>query len=598
MSFVVSIPISGDSTAITPTKLPGLPDDGKFNYVTLADVDKNGYPDMVAGAGGYPGDSPGGLHLYLNDGGSSFTESSDGLSGPGDNYFGSAQVVDVDGDGNMDIVAAYESRWSGGESGGIGIWLGSGGAEQIITWTEAVSPTVSGSYDSAHCADIDGDGNMDIVGGSSNGLHAWLGGHSGSTLSWTEANDGLPASGEYTGVTLGDMDGDDNPDIVAGSYDNRGISVYLYGGIGSLKWTDGHTGTSLKHNGNTFDNRLIDLNGDSKLDLVSTIRGGIKAYVGNGNSGIRSTWWTEVSDGLPTSDDHYQLAVDDVDGDGKMDICSNFQVWSNSGSMTDTSSFSWEQLDLGIHLNEPVGIAVGDVNNDGRKDIAGCGWDSGVVCYVLEPDSGGTPAPDKFYIRGTVSEKDDGIGVWSATVDTDDNGGYSTTTNANGDYELYVRKGEYELTVVKKGYVESTKTVSVNGENVTLDFQLVETTAPGQREYEVSGTVRDIETDDPIPGVLIEVLSEGSTAGSDSSGAYSLSLSNGSFTVTFSMDGYEEETVPVKVRGKNIVEDVTLKAIPEDDGDGGGVSVIFIVAVSAVAFCQIVLIVLIVWRRK
>ena len=598
-SLVLSTPISSDSTDITPTKLAGLPDEGNFNYLTLADIDKDGYPDIVAGAGGYPGGSPGGLHLYLNNEGKSFTESSDGLPGPGSSYFGTVQVVDVDGDGNMDIVAAYESEWSDGDSKGIDIWLGNGGAGGKIKWTEAVSPTTSGSYDSAHCADIDSDGNLDMVGGSSDGLYAWLGDHSGSTLSWTEAFDGLPSSGEYTGVTLGDIDGDDNLDIVAGSYENRGISVYLYGGIGSLKWTDGHTGTNLKMSGKAFDNRLVDLNGDSELDLISTIRGGIIAYIGNGNSGIRSTWWTEVSDGLPTSDDYYELAVNDVDGDGKMDICSNFKAWSNTADMSDTDSYSWEPMDLDIELSEPVGIAVADVDDDGDKDIAGCGWGSGIACYLLRPDE--TPATEYYYIRGTVIDRDDGVGIGSASIETDDNGGYSTTTDANGDYELFVEEGEYTITVTKTGFQSMIKTASVSGDDVTLDFELVERTNPAEMEYELSGTVLDSETDVGIPGALVEIRSEGLSIMSDSSGEFTFTLTNGSYTITFSMDGYEEESVSAKIRGGDTIKDVYLTPIPGDnniDNDiGGGSAVTYIVVFAVVGIVLLILIALILRRR-
>ena len=593
-------PITGDSTSLTTAaELPGLPDSGKFNYITLGDVNKDGYLDIVAGAGGYPGGSPGGLYLYLNDEGKSFINTSSGLPGPGTNYFGSVQVVDVDGDSNPDIIATFESEWSEGESNGIGIWLGNGGAGGSVVWSEADSPTDSGSYDSAYCADIDADGHMDLVGGSSNGLHAWLGSHSGGGLSWEEADDGLPTSNEYTGVTLGDIDGDGNLDIVTGSYDNRGISVYLYGGIGSIKWTDGHSGTVLKHTGNTFDNRLIDLNGDSNLDLVSTIRGGIRAYLGNGNSGIRGSWWTEVSSGLPGSSDYFQLAVNDVDGDGKSDICSNLEIWSNSGSMTDSNSYSWEQLDLGIEFEDPVGIDVGDLNNDGQNDIVGCGWGSGIVAYILEESI--TVLEDKYYIKGSITDDIDHADIEGALVETD-TGGYSTTTDENGDYELFVEEGNYQVTVSKDGYTESMETVSISGDDLTLDFQLVKESEPSEKKYEIGGIVTDLNTGDAIRDVLVEVLTEGLTTDTDYRGTYSISLMNGNYELKFSSDGYEDKSISVKIDGKDMVQDISLLAVPSDESSESGnsglsITAILIIVISIIVISLIVLIVLLSKRR-
>ncbi|WP_455391700.1 FG-GAP-like repeat-containing protein [[Eubacterium] cellulosolvens] len=554
---------AGGSRAPTKLTMPEGVQAGNFNYVTLADVNKDDNLDIIAGAGGYPGRDPGGLYVLLNNDGKSFSDASSGLPGKGMNYFGLVQVIDINKDSNLDIIASYESQWSGGEPKGIGIWLGNGGSGGSMKWTAASSPVSEGSYDSAYCADINGDGQLDIVGGSSKGLHAWQGSHSGSSLSWVSVSEGLPTSNEFTGVTLGDINNDGRLDIVAGSYSSRGISVYMCSSAGTISWSEGNSETNLKKSGNTFDNRLVDLNQDSKLDLVSTIRGGILAYLGNGNTGDRESWWTEVSTGLPTSGDYYEIAIGDVNGDDKLDICSNFEVWSNSGSMTDAGSYSWEQVELGAEISKPVGTAIGDLNNDDSLDIIGCGWGSGVNAYTLT--LGSSDPPKYHFIRGTVKSQKDGSALAGATVVTD-SGGYTTTTDNSGNYELNVLDSTYHVTVSLEGYKEAMKVAEVNNGDVTLNFQLVKISELPEQEFALSGTLTDTSTGEPIAGVKVTIEPGGKSTTTDAQGKYSLPVTNGSYILSFSSPDHQSDSINVEVNGNSIVKDFTLVSTePPDD---------------------------------
>ncbi|MCK5561424.1 MAG: VCBS repeat-containing protein, partial [Thermoplasmata archaeon] len=320
--------------------------------------------------------------------------------------------------------------------------------------------------------DINNDGQLDLIGGSSKGLFAWQGSHTGGTLSWSSVSDGLSTSNEYTGVKLGDINNDGRLDIVAGSYSSRGISVYICSTSGSISWTEGNEDTNLKSSGNTFDNYLIDLNQDSKLDLVASIRGGIKVYLGNGNSGSRDTWWKDVSKGLPTSDDYYEIAIDDVNADGKPDICSNFQIWSNSGSMSNPDSYSWSQLELGATLSEPIGTAVGDLNDDDNLDIVGCGWGSGVVAYTLTLGSGSGVVKIKYLLSGVVKDSANGKPIVDVSVKLEP-GGYSGKSDGQGTYNIKAPNGTYTLSYSISGYLSDSENVVINGDNVVKDVDMV-----------------------------------------------------------------------------------------------------------------------------
>lgn len=561
-SFIIIVfPGNGlASTSRARSALGGLPSDGRFNYVTLADVNKDDYLDIIVAAGGYPGNEPGGLYVYLNQNGKSFTDASTGLPGTGKNYFGSVQVIDIDKDSNLDIIAAYESGWSKGDNKGIGIWLGNGGS----SWSAANSPTDSGSFDAAFCADINNDGKLDLVGGSSKGLHAWQGAHSGSSLSWTEVRTGLPTSNEYTGVKLGDVNNDGRLDIVAGSYSSQGISIYLCSSSGGISWSEGHSETGLKHNGNTFDMYLVDFNDDSNLDLVASLRGGVKVYLGNGNSGSRDSWWNEVSTGLPTSGDYYQIAVKDINNDDKLDIGCNFQVWSNTGSMSNSETYSWQELELDVTLSEAVGTAIGNLNNDDHIDIVGCGWDSGVKAVTLV-----LGVEQYHFIRGTVTDKATGGSLAGATVRTD-KGDYKTKTNSNGEYELNVRDSSYQLTVILSGYKEALKLAEVSGSDLTVDFQLIEETDKPESKFTLSGTLTDSSNGEPISNVVVTLQPGGVSTTTNELGKYSLLITNGSYILSYSLSGYQSDSINVEINGDSIIKDFTLSSTSASGSDGDG----------------------------
>jgi hypothetical protein len=178
--------------------------------VDIGDVDGDGDEDVVALHNSTS------IQWYENDGSESFTETTiGGLGTASHNYI---QMVDLDGDDDEDIlVAAF---------GGGTIFMENDGIDPP-TFTKSTIDTNYASF--LHAADVDGDDDIDVLIADSDG----------SGTLYALENDGA-ADPSFTATALksgvsywwfvntADIDGDGNTDILAGS--NDGLFWFEYTG--------------------------------------------------------------------------------------------------------------------------------------------------------------------------------------------------------------------------------------------------------------------------------------------------------------------------------------------------------------------------------
>lgn len=303
---------------------------GEQRFTSLADVDGDGNLDTVGGFR-LGGDAVPGYRLGDGNGGFAAPVTLEDLSSPPPNAALDVTPVDVDGDGDLDVVAS--AAVSGERHVAVYRNDGSGTFSTRTTHdlgfhTDSLNPVWLDT------GDLDADGDADVVATTAQEVFDPDFGTRRRTMAAVALNDGTGAYATTAGgpidvgglgvlevwplrAALGDLDGDAAPDLVVGGPGS--VGVHLGDGAGGF-------GAQVRHPvpGQKVDDvSTVDLDGDGHLDVVgSTGPGKAVAAYGDGAGGIElGHELVTGTDGLLDRD----LLVADLDDDGDPDIAVDAQ---------------------------------------------------------------------------------------------------------------------------------------------------------------------------------------------------------------------------------------------------------------------------------
>jgi extracellular elastinolytic metalloproteinase len=268
---------------------------------------------------------------------------------------------DLDGDGNLDMVSANGGSASGpNAAGSIAVRLGNGDGTFGSPTLYATNGLFTRYLD---FGDVNGDGKLDVVATNddSNSVSLLLG--KGDGTFGPAATYAVHPDPE--GVTVRDVNGDGLADVVVPHFTTSDIGVLL----GQANGTLGAPAYFFVGSSSPFTTAIGDVNGDGKPDVVTANFNGASMSVllgdGTGKFGIAAVLGGQGSN-------PWGVALADLNGDGRLDAITGNQGSGNIAVRlgTGVAPFFGSPTFFSTGGNGPRTVSLGDVNGDGKLDVA------------------------------------------------------------------------------------------------------------------------------------------------------------------------------------------------------------------------------------
>ncbi|MEW8660421.1 MAG: FG-GAP-like repeat-containing protein, partial [Candidatus Thiodiazotropha endolucinida] len=526
--------------------------------VTTVDMDGDGDLDVVSAS-----QNDNKIAWYENDGSQNFTAHT--ITTSAITAF-SVTTADVDGDGDIDVLSAS-----------IGddkiAWYENDGNENFTAHTITLSADIAASV---AAADVDGDGDMDV-------LSASVG---DDTVAWYE-NDGnenftirtitSSAVGASFVATV-DLDEDGDLDVLSTSaYDNR---VAWYENDGNENFTTRTVTTSAEEARQV---KAVDVDGDGDLDLVSASLSADKLawYENDGFENFTLHTITAAAGSVAA------VAVADIDDDGDVDLISASTTDDNLVWFENDGSENFTANTIAGTTGTTFSVAVADMDGDGDVDVLATDTVADSVTWYENVGSvtslDGTPT---FVEDGAAVVLDADVDVSDAELDALNSGlgdydGASVTLVRNGaanSDDVFGFNDGNGITLSGGNLIKSSQIIASFDTTTTAgELVITFTNANGQTptSADVDNILRQItysnSNDTPPASVQIDWTFDDGNTGSQGSGGALQAVGSTTVTITaVNDDPSNAGSLPTDIAvDEDVSSNVDLSAVDFADIDAG-----------------------------
>jgi len=441
----------------------------------------------------------------------------------------SVSAADMDGDGDMDVLSGYYNI----------AWYENDGSESFTPHTISTS-----AASSVYAIDLDDDGDMDVVGSSAGSVGWYENDGSGSFATHKICNHYYHRG--FRSVYALDVDGDGDMDVVTASY-SPNDKIMWYENDGSQYFNHHIIADSVIGARSVS---AADIDGDGDMDVLS---------------GHNNIAWYEY-DGLESFNTHTvatsgvsSVYAVDVDGDGDIDV-----VGSSAGSVSWYENDGFESFTTRtVSTSGASSVYAVDLDGDGDLDVLSAVLgDSKISWYEINyspvaNDTAITSSEDRDYTGMLSASDSDGDALTYSIIIGPANGRATVSDNATGTFS-YRPVEDYTgldslIFSVTDSVLSDIATVSITVTAVNDAPVAVTAAVTTEEDMDYGGLVSAFDIDnDPLTYSLLTEPSHGTVAITDSSaGTYTYSPKvnyNGSDSFTFtSSDGTLSDTSKVSI---------------------------------------------------